>query len=125
MLRARTGFPSWERLTPLIRAISWLAGYFGKDEGGVIFEVGGVKSGKLKTHRIAVMAQKDGGFIPSALAAILADGILRGREFPIGLVPLPQWIEPACMVSDLQERGLRVWWQETLNSPWGRLRREI
>ncbi|HVX84314.1 MAG TPA: saccharopine dehydrogenase NADP-binding domain-containing protein [Phycisphaerae bacterium] len=118
LLRARTGFPAWERMSIFVRGLSWLAGLVGKDEGGVIFEVGGIRGGKAAVHRLALMAERDGGFIPSALAAIVTEEILSGRLRKRGVVPVEDWIEPRRLVGYLLGRGLRLWEQESLEGEW-------
>jgi hypothetical protein len=120
-IRASTGFPNWERMTPLIRAFSWFVGRFGKDQGGVIFELGGGSGEPVVTYRVAVVADKDGGRIPSALAGIAVAELLDGRLHGCGIVPVHSWLTPQRFLAGLAERGLSVWWQPPGEVDWGLL----
>ena len=117
-IRRVTGYPNWENFTSLIRAFSWLVGRFGKDEGGVIFEIRGFRNGTLTTHRIAVTARRDGGLIPSILAGIAAWKLFSGQLTQKGLVPVHQWITSEELVAALKTRGLEIWWQPPEASAW-------
>lgn len=110
-IRKTTGHPQWQTFTPLVRAFSWLMGRVGKDEGGVIFEVGGLRDGSFITHRIALVARRDGGLIPSVLASLATVKLLAGQLTTKGIVPVHQWIEPRALLTELQARGLEIWWQ--------------
>jgi hypothetical protein len=107
----RTGHPQWERYTSLIRALSWFAGLFGKDEGGVIFEISGERAHSLITYRIAVVATRDGGRIPVVLASMAVKELLSGKLSRQGLVPVNTWISSKDLVAGLVRRGLEIWWQ--------------
>jgi saccharopine dehydrogenase-like NADP-dependent oxidoreductase len=117
-VRARTGGPRWERFTPLVRAISWLVGRVGKDEGAVLFEIGGVKSNEEVVHRIAVVATRDGGLIPSVLAGIAAKKLLQGQISHKGIVPIHTWITPQELLEELGKRELCVWHQQQNEEEW-------
>jgi hypothetical protein len=78
-LRARTGHPRLEAYTPLVRGLSWLVGRFGKEAGGVIFEVTGRRGGRPQRQAIAVVAEDDGGRIPAVLAGMAVQELLAGR----------------------------------------------
>lgn len=108
-IRAATGHPAWERMTPLVRGFSWLVGRVGKDEGGVIFEGTGLVNGETQRHRIALMGERDGGLIPSVLAAIAVARLLTGELQAQGLVPLDGWIAPGSLLRELTRRSLAVW----------------
>jgi hypothetical protein len=110
-MRALTGHPDWERFTPLVRGFSWLAGRLGKDEGGVIFEVGGLLQGRPVSQRLAVVARRDGGLIPAVLASMATARLLSGRLTTRGILPVHQWITSEELVRELQARGLELWRQ--------------
>ncbi len=116
--RAATGWPNWEKFTPLVRAASWLIGQFGKDEGGVIFEVRGSIGSSVVTRRISVVARRDGGLIPSVLAGIAVDRLLSGRLDTKGIVPVNRWIPPEELIWELENRGLEVWWEPHQGAGW-------
>jgi hypothetical protein len=111
ILRKTLGFPKWETLTPLVRGFSWLMGRMGKDEGGVIFAISGTRGGQPRAYQIAVMAQRDGGFIPSVLASLAVQRLLTGAISTAGLIPVHQWIAPEALLAELAARGLELWWQ--------------
>lgn len=117
-VRVKTGHPRWERFTHLVRAFSWLIGRVGKDEGGVVFEIGGVKNGQVVTYRLAVVARHDGGLIPAVLASIAAQRLLHGRLTATGVVPIHQWIAPHELIDEFRRRDLRLWWQPPPAGPW-------
>jgi hypothetical protein len=117
-LRVRTGHPHWERYTSFIRALSWFAGRFGKDEGGVIFEISGERANSTITYRIAVMATRDGGRIPAVLASMAVKELLSGKLSRQGLVPVNTWISSEDLVEGLVRRGLEVWWQPHGKTDW-------
>lgn len=110
--------PSWEALMPFVRGFSWLMGRAGKDEGGVFFEITGTRHQQPKTHRFAVMADHDGGLIPSVLAGIAAQRLLSGQITSPGLIPIHQWISPADLLTQLAARGLALWWKASEKSAW-------
>ena len=117
-IRARTGHPKWERYTDLVRAISWAIGRFGKNRGGVVFEIGGRANGQPLTHRVAVVGEREGGRIPSVLAAIAVEEMLAGRLTGTGLLSLRDWIAPERLLEFLGERGLRVLWLPQGGTRW-------
>lgn len=116
-IRAKTGYPKWENLTGLVRAFSWLVGRFGKDEGGVIFAITGLKANQTATVKVAVMADKDGGLIPSVLAAIASQKLLN-EELETGLLPLNKWVSSTELLTTLLDRGLKLWWQPPHSQQW-------
>lgn len=119
-IRARTGRPQWHRLTPLVRALSWLAGRIGKAEVGVMFEITGrQKSAGLAeaTYRFALVDDKDGGRIPSILAGIAVEELLNGRLTQPGLLPVHTWITPKRLLAAFTQRNLQLWWQPP-GAPW-------
>ena len=103
---------------PLIRAFSWLAGRFGKDEGGVIFQIGGLRAGQPLTYRIALIAPHDGGLIPAVLAAMAVEELLSGRLNQRGLVPVHTWIDAERLIDGLCRRDLQLWWQPPDAASW-------
>ena len=115
----RTGHPRWERFTRPVRALSWLAGRVGKDQGGVVFEIGGVKNGQPVTYRLGLVAHRDGGIIPAVLASIAAQKLLEGRLSQTGLIAIHNWISSRELVEELSRRGLQLWWQPPGEREWG------
>lgn len=109
-VRVKVGHPRWERFTPLVRALSWLTGRLGKDEGGVVFEIGGRKNGQAVTYRLGVVAHEDGGLIPAVLASIAAQKLLEGRLTATSVVPVHWWLTSRDLVDELQRRDLGLWW---------------
>lgn len=118
LLRAKTGYPAWEKLTPLVRAFSWLVGRWGQDNGGVFFEVVGWRGGEKVMYRWGIMAEKDGGLIPSILAAIAAEKLWDGSLMTKGLLPHHDWLDREELVKRLRARGLRLWWQTPERPEW-------
>jgi hypothetical protein len=116
--RARTGHPHWEKYTSIVRAVSWLAGRFGREEGGVVFEVSGTSGTAIATHRIAVMAETEGGRIPSVLAGMAVLELLQGRLSGRGLVDVHAWLTPERFIDGLACRGLRLWSQAPEEAGW-------
>lgn len=117
-IRVKTGHPRWERFTSLVRAFSWLVGRFGRDEGGVIFEIGGMKDERATTVRLALIARRDGGLIPSVLASIATQKLLEKRLSQRGLIPIHRWITPRELVDELSHRGLELWFQPPDETQW-------
>jgi len=101
-----------------VRAFSWLAGRVGKDEGGVFFEVKGKVGQTIRSRRLALMAKKDGGLIPSVLAGIVIEEIVKGRLASPGLIPIHTWISAENLVEALQKRGLLLLWQPEGQQTW-------
>lgn len=116
-IRRRFGVPRWEAVTPIVRALSRAVGVFGRDEGGVVFELGGTRNGKPHRIRFAVTAEVDGGRIPVALAGIAVEEMLAQRIDRRGLVPVDSWVDPERLTEGLLRRGLSLWWQ-TGDLPW-------
>ena len=117
-LRVRTGHPQWERYTMLVRAFSWLVGRLGRDEGGVIFEVKGLRGKTPQTYRLALIASTDGGRIPSVLAGMAAEELLSGRLKGSGLMPVNKWIDSESLVTGFRKRGLQIWWETPDRAGW-------
>ena len=109
-IRVRTGIPNWERFTTPVRALSWLFGRFGLDAGGVVFEISGRANELRRTDLISVIAEKDGGLIPSVLAGIAVQELLSGRINSAGLVPLDSWLSSNQLIVELLRRELKIWW---------------
>lgn len=89
-----------------------------KDENGVVFEIAGVQNGKAVTYRLAVVARRDGGFIPAALASVAAQKLLLGQLSQTGLIPIHRWISPHDLVDELRRRGLHLWRQPPDEREW-------
>ncbi len=117
-IRVQSGHPRWERYTALVRAFSWLVGRVGKDEGGVMFEISGLKNEQMLTYRLALVAEKDGGLIPAVLASIATQKLLEGSLAAKGLVAIHDWITPHELVGELQRRDLHLWWQAPEANGW-------
>ncbi len=118
IIRARIGHPQWEQFTPWVRALSWLTGRIGKDEGGVVFEIGGRSDGARVTYRVAVMADHDGGLIPAVLAGMAVEEILSRRLAHTGVIPVHTWITSVGLIEGLTRRGLKLWWQPPGERQW-------
>lgn len=118
--RKQTGYPNWESFTPVVRVLSWLMGRFGRDEGGVIFEITGVLNNSLVTHQVAVVARRDGGLIPAVLASIGVKKLVSGDIPTKGIVPLNKWISSDKLVKDLVDRDLEIWWKPHGAQQWRR-----
>lgn len=119
-IRVKTGHPRWERFTRLVRTFSWLVGRLGKDEGGVIFEIGGMKAERETIYRLALMARRDGGLIPSVLASIATQKLLENRLSARGIVPVHRWITPRELLHEFSKRDLELWWQPPDETEWRR-----
>jgi NAD(P)-dependent dehydrogenase (short-subunit alcohol dehydrogenase family) len=117
-MRLKLGRPDWERFALFVRATSWLAGRVGKDEGGVFFEAGGMVGPTFQLRRVALMAEQDGGLIPSVLAGIGIEQMLNGRLSTPGLLPMHTWISLEELEASLQRRGLKLLWQPEGQPPW-------
>jgi hypothetical protein len=109
-IRVKMGVPNWERFTTPVRALSWLFGLFGLDAGGVVFEFCGRANGQRRTDLISVIAENDGGLIPSVLAGIAVQEILSDRLTSTGLVPLNRWLSSEQLIAELLRRKLKIWW---------------
>jgi hypothetical protein len=110
VVRMRTGVPNWERFTTPVRALSWLFGRFGLDAGGVVFEISGRANELRRTDLISVIAENNGGLIPSVLAGIATQELLSGRVGSAGLVPLDSWLSSDQLIVELLRRELKIWW---------------
>lgn len=98
--RARFGRPRRpERFTSAVRGVSWLAGRFGDEAGGVVFEVTGHRDGQVVRRALGLSAARSGGRIPSLMAGIAVSEILAGR------VDVP----PSRLWSGLARRDVRLW----------------
>src|SRR5262249_23202199 len=117
-LRARTGHPHWERYTPFVRALSWLAGRVGRGGGGGLFVGSGTAGQASVTHRLAVVAETHGARIPSVLAGMAVAELLEGRLAGQGLVPVHAWLTGEQLVEGLTRRGLKLWWQPPGETTW-------
>ena len=117
-IRKVLGFPNWEKLTPMVRAFSWLMGRMGKDEGGAVFEIQGMAKQSPVTRRLAIIARNDGGLIPSVLASISTKKLIAGDLQNKGMVPLNEWISPDEMLAELAQRDLEVWWKPSDTEQW-------
>lgn len=94
-IRRRTGHPDWRRVKRPARALSRMAGQWGREEGGVAFEVVGLKDGVESTASIALTSQRDGGQIPSLLASMATHELLTGRYRRAGVADVADWIDPS------------------------------
>jgi hypothetical protein len=108
--RARTGRPRHpERLTPVVRALSWLIGRFGDEAGGFLAEVHGTLDGTPVRRALGMTAADGGGRIPSLLAGIATAELLGGRLTAPGPVPLDAWLPPDRAWTELAKRGIALW----------------
>lgn len=113
-VRARTGRPKrLTRLTGSMRALSWVAGRFGDEAGGLIVEVEGTGVDNHPSRRAwGLTADEEGGRIPALLAGIAVEEILAGRLTAAGLVALDSWIPPGDAWARLAARGVRLFDRE-------------
>ncbi len=119
--RAFTGFPALDHwANPLRVCLKWL-GRFGTDAGGVIVEVVGAKRERAVTRQLAIVAAEKGERIPSVLAAIAVDALLRGELAARGAVPLSSWLGAPQLFDELRSRGLHLWSKQSLATSWQRL----
>ncbi len=107
-LRARRPSVDLERLLLPARAIAWIAGRFGTDCGAVMFEVSGIRDGVRVTTNIAVMADHDGGRIPTVPAAMAIEDLLANRLEMRGVIPPAAWLTRDRLLQGLWHRDLRV-----------------
>jgi hypothetical protein len=117
-IRAATGHPQWERFTPAVRAMSWLAGRFGNDAGGVIFAGSTTCNDSTTQMRFAIMSAHDGGLIPSVLASIAAQQLLHTAAPASGIAPMHTWLPFDAFVAALTSRGMSLWWQLPGEDTW-------
>jgi hypothetical protein len=121
-VRARTGWPRRpERLTSPIRALSWLVGRAGNEAGGWYAEVAGHRHGQLMRHALGMTAQREGGRIPSLLAAIAVEQLLAGRVSHAGVVAPTEWMDAGQLWSGLGRRDVLLW-RRTNDATWHRWR---
>lgn len=98
--------PRW--LIPISRAVIHVCALFGSSAGGVMVEVTGHLDGERRSQTWCVLADEGGERIPSMLAAIAAEMVLRREIAAKGIVPLPDWITENRLVAELGARGIRI-----------------
>lgn len=108
-IRRQTGHPDWRRFTRPARTMSRLAGMLGREEGGVAFEVSGLRNELESSESVAITADQHGGQIPSVLASMAAAEVLAGRYARPGVADVSAWIDPQAWLGGMQARGLTVW----------------
>ena len=118
LIRARWGHPQWERYVTPIRALSWAIGRFGRDEGGVVFEVVGRRKGEVVAERSALIGVPDGGRIPILLAAMAVEKVLRGETLPAGVRWADEWTTFSEVESACHDRQLPVWRSHGDHADW-------
>jgi NAD dependent epimerase/dehydratase family len=107
--RARLAFRiplSW--LVGIGRVLIQVATLFGSTAGGVMVEVTGYAGEEGRSETWCVLAGHGGERIPSIIAAIAADMVLRKEITGNGIVPLPDWITRDRLISELATRGIRT-----------------
>lgn len=117
-VRRRTGHPDWTRFTRAARALSRVVGRFGREEGGVAFELAGTNGGRAAAASLALTAERHGGQIPSLLASMAVGEVLSGRYSSAGVADVGGWIDPDRWIDGMASRGLRVWHRGDRSSPW-------
>lgn len=117
-VRRHTGHPDWIRLARPARALSRVFGRFGREEGGVAFELTGRKEGIEATASLAITAERDGGQIPSLLASMATNDLLSGRYSAPGVADIAHWVDPERWLQGMSERGLKVWHRNSRVMPW-------
>lgn len=110
-VRRRFGAPHWERFSPAVRAFGELIGRFGRDEGGVVFELSGIVGGEPATYRFAITVPVDSGRVPVVLAGLAVEELLAGRLAGRGLMAVDSWIAAERLVDGLLGRGMSLWWR--------------
>lgn len=116
--RARFGRPRRpERLTSLVRGLSWLVGRVGDEAGGFFVEVTGHRADRVIRQAIGMTAEREGGRIPALLAAIAVEEFLSGRPSRRGVLPLDGWLAAERMWSGLAARDVALW-RRADESPW-------
>ena len=95
-----------------------LRGVEGRREGGVAFEVTGLKDGSESRRSLAITSERDGGRIPSVLASIAAQAVLAGRYTQPGVADVGGWIDPEDWIDALSRRGLTIWHRADRREPW-------
>jgi hypothetical protein len=81
---------------------------FGSTAGGVLVEVTGYAGEERRSETWCVLAGHGGERIPSMIAAIAADMVLRKEITGSGIVPLPDWITRDRLIGELAARGIRT-----------------
>jgi hypothetical protein len=117
-VRRRTGHPDWTHIARPARALSRIIGRGGREEGGVAFELTGLKGGTKATASVAITAEHHGGRIPSLLASMATQEILTGRYSSPGVADIAGWIDPDRWLEGMSTRGLSVWHRPDRSSPW-------
>lgn len=79
-----------------------------------------MKAEREKIYRLALMARRDGGLIPSVLASIATQKLLENRLSARGIVPVHRWITPRELVHEFSKRDLELWWQPPDETEWRR-----
>lgn len=119
-IRRRLPIPL-ERLGPIVRGISWLAGRFGRGGGAAMFEITGVRDGALTTDVIAIVSNTDGEEIPVTMAGVASEAWER-KELPHpGIVDSANWIDPNRFIIGLEARDLGALIRVDGNSRWTEL----
>jgi hypothetical protein len=121
-IRRRTGHPDWTRFERPAMALSRVVGRWGREEGGVAFEVSGMKGTTKAAASVAITSERHGGQIPGLLASMAAMEILTGRYSSPGVADVAGWIDPARWLEGMTSRGLAVWHRSDRSSPWVRQR---
>jgi hypothetical protein len=107
--RARRAFRvplSW--LVRIGRVLIQVTALFGSTAGGVLVEVTGYAGEERRSETWCVLAGHGGERIPSMIAAIAADMVLRKEITGSGIVPLPDWITRDRLIGELAARGIRT-----------------
>jgi hypothetical protein len=90
------------------RRLIQVAALFGSTAGGVLVEVTGYAGEERRSQTWCVLAGHGGERIPSMIAAIAAEMVLRQEITGSGIVPLPDWITRDRLVGELAARGIRT-----------------
>lgn len=117
-IRRRTGHPDWRRFTRPARTLSRLAGLFGREDGGVAFEVGGLRNGLESWESVGITVDRHGGQIPSLLASMATAEVLAGRYAQPGVADVSTWIDPEAWLDGMRSRGLTVWRRGSRQDRW-------
>lgn len=118
LVRARTGWPRRpERLTTVVRGLSWLVGRVGDESGGFLVEVTGVVGGRQVRRALAMTDEVDGGKIPSLLAGVAVQRVLAGQLTTSGPCPPAVWLPPEQAWRELAARGVDLWRRHE-DGPW-------
>jgi hypothetical protein len=106
--RVHAGAPDWRWAARPVRALSRVVGQFGRDAGGVAFELDGTAGGLPVRRSIAISAHRDGGRIPILPAALAIEALIAGRVSG-GRSSLTDWIDPARFLDVVSRRGFLLW----------------